>query len=703
MNKIRFYKKIFVKQQGYSDCGIACLRTIMCFYKGKNYSFEELRQMSGTTLRGTTLAGICEGAKKIGLTAEGFEGDIQSLKKLEQPTMLHVLVEKQRLHYVVCFGWDDRKSKFLISDPGIGVFYITENELLEIWVEKILLTFEKSSNFEYQKDTTKNKIHWINFLLKYEVNTLIISAFIGVMIAVLGLITSVFIQKLIDDLLPNGKYDKIFDTLILLVILLGLRIALSFIRGKSLADHSESFNNKLISFFYEKLLKMPLSFFEHRKTGEIIARINDVKKVQAGITQLMGTYTIDIIITIVSLCYLFFLSSSITFLIMGVLSLYFVISYFNYKSFIEYSIKVMQSYAISESQFLSSIQGIKDILSHLKQKLFIDKGITAFEQYQKQVYSLKFFQLKIKVLMDILGLSILIAVISYGVIEVKQEYISVGEFMAILSISLQINPSIARLSMINIVITTPKVAFDRIYELIETPKEAKKPRKDFIGSISKIRLENLGFAFPGNQKVFSEINLTCNSGTITVIMGKSGIGKTTILNILQKFITPTIGTVIVNENEKLDNLNTKDWMSQIGVMNQDILLFNGTILENIALDFDLSSSEKTSIIEFCQRNDFYQFFMGLPMNYLTVVEENGSNLSGGQKQIVSLARTLYKKPKLILLDEPTSSLDYESEQFVIQLLKKYKSNSITIIVTHNKELLEIADKVLDMNQLLYTK
>ncbi len=177
-------------------------------------------------------------------------------------------------------------------------------------------------------------------------------------------------------------------------------------------------------------------------------------------------------------------------------------------------------------------------------------------------------------------------------------------------------------------------------------------------------------------------------------MGEVGSGKSILLQILQKFQSYEAGEILINGNISLTDIASNVWRSKIGVVPQEIKVFNGTLLDNILLGNLLEEGEKAII--FCETLGFNQFFETLPQGYLTIVGEEGINLSGGQKQLLALARALYHQPNLLFLDEATSAMDSKTEQFVIDLLEKIKPNLMILMITHKKDFAKIADNVYEL-------
>ncbi len=196
-----------ILQHDQSDCGVACLLSIIKFYKG-DCSLEKLRELSGTTQQGTTLLGLYQVANQLGFNAEGFQANVMTLVENEQPSIIHVTLENQLLHYLVCYHYDNKKG-FLVGDPAKGIYYLTPSELSEIWVSKKCLTLDPTDKFEKSITSKDKKRKWFIDLIKQDDKLLWISVLLGVFIACLGMAMSIFSQKLIDDILPSHKIIKL--------------------------------------------------------------------------------------------------------------------------------------------------------------------------------------------------------------------------------------------------------------------------------------------------------------------------------------------------------------------------------------------------------------------------------------------------------------------------------------------------------------
>ena len=300
------YKKIFTPQHGDYSCGLACLTMIVRQYGG-NIRQEELRNISGTTIQGTTLLGLYQAAKKLNLTPNAYEADIDSLKTLTTPTILHVVKNKHQEHYIVCFGFEN--DTFVIGDPGQqGIMNMTESELNAIWKSKALLMLEPTTEFIRKDSEKKEKYNWVKNLIKEDYPILTVSFVLGVIIAALGLSTAIFSQKLIDDLLPSKNLEKIILGIALFFFLLVSRSGLDYLRSVFMIRQTKNMNNRLVDSFFSKILYLPKSFFDSVKTGEIIARLGDSGRIQQTVSYIVGGVLIEILVLLFAIVYLFFYS-----------------------------------------------------------------------------------------------------------------------------------------------------------------------------------------------------------------------------------------------------------------------------------------------------------------------------------------------------------------------------------------------------------
>ena len=684
---LKHIEKTHTLQLNQSDCGVACLLSIIKLYGGKQ-SIETLRELSGTTKQGTTLLGLYQVANQLGFTAEGCEADTNALIEHKQPVILHIVVEKQLQHYVVCYKYDSNKG-FLIGDPAKGMYYLSANELDEIWVSKSCLTLEPNDDFVKAETAKHSQKKWFIDLLKEDYKLLWISVLLGVFVAGLGIAMSLFSQKLIDDILPSHSINKLVSGIALLTILLLARVGISILREFFLLQQSKDFNNRINANFFSSLLQLPKPFFDTRKIGELVARLNDTQRVQRVIKMLASSLVIDVLVSIISMVFLFMYSWKIGLIALLSVPLYFYIIYRSNKKIINAQKEAMQSYAFNESNYINSIQGIATIKNDNKQAVFNKANEVIFANFQEKLFHLGKINITLSWQSGIASVFFLIGTLIYTSIQVFNSEIKLGELMAILGIVSSLMPSIANLALISIPINEAKIAFNRMYEFasIAKEKEAGQP----ITEINSIAIQNLSFRFAGRSELFSDINLTIQKGKFTAIVGESGSGKSTLGQILQRFYAFEKGDIIVNDAMKLHEIELKSYRNLIGVVPQEVTIFNGNVIDNILLG-QVETPE--NIISFLTTFGFDTYFNQLPQGVATILGEEGINLSGGQKQIIALARVLYKKPQFLILDEATSAMDRNTENFSMTLLEKIKPNCAIFFISHRLHTLKkIADSI----------
>ncbi len=681
------YIKSFVAQQNSSDCGAACLLTLVRYYGG-DYSFYRIREICGTTNIGATLLGLKYGATCIGFTAQGAEANgISDLIEHSKPCILAVIVDMTQLHYVVCYGLVN--GKFIISDPARGVLEMTESELDAIWTKKCLL-LEPNELFERKKTISNRKEKWLLSLIKEDFGILGASIAIGLVMSVLGMVMAVFSQKLVDDVLPSHNTSKFIAGIVFVFIILLANVVISALRDKLLISQSRNFNNRIIRFFFGKLLNLPKAFFDTHKTGDIVARLNDTRRIQSVIGTIAGETIINMLVLLVSIAFLFIFSWKVALVAVLCMPVYYWIISRNNKLVISQQRDVMGSYAMTESGFINTIGGISDIKSFSQQPSFLKLNGALYETFQNRIFSLGQTKISIGIWAGIVGSVIQIGIIVLCCILVFDDAMTTGELIAIISISGSLFPAVANLALVMIPINEARVAFDRMYEIVDA-KEEVSANNDDNNELTTDCLEtkNLSFRLVGRRRIFEKISLKFKKGTITCIVGESGCGKSTFCQVLERFYVPEEGEILLDEIPA-PSIPIDKWRNLISVVPQEIYLYNGTVLENIC--FGKIPKDINDVVYFCQKYGFDKFIAELPAGLATLVGEEGINLSGGQKQFIAFARALYKGGSILILDEMTAAMDRRTEKHICTLLDFLRKDHIIIFITHR---LETASKLGD--------
>lgn len=683
-------QKSFFLQKDQADCGVTCLQSLVRYFGG-DISLEILREKSGTSKTGTTLLGLYQCANEIGFDAIGCEADINALIEHQAPVILHVIIENKYEHYVVCYSFDG--NLFTIGDPAKGLEYWNKEQLSEVWKSKTCLTLKPTENFRQAKVNQKEKRDWLVDLIKKDSEAIYTIIFLGVLFTLLGMSMSIFSQKLIDDILPQRKLKVLILSIAFLGFLLLGRILIQALRELYIIKQSQEFNQRINKSFFSSLLHLPKLFFDSRKIGDFVARLNDTQRIQNVIKHLITATAVDALTVIIAIGFLFIYSWKLA-VICIVISpiIFFLIFRFN-KRIIESQKNVMQAYSINEANYIDSIRGINVVKGLSKQNLFLKKNETIFGFFQTKIFELGKLNLKIGLVSGLALVFFLLIILSLSSYHVLTNEIKVGELMAIIGISSSLLSSITSLALVSIPIQEAKIAFDRMFEYSSLEKE--QTNGEIISDLKSISLNKLDFRFKGRSKLLSDISFKIEKGKITCLLGESGRGKTTLTEILQKNYQPENGNIIINERLDLKNIAIENWRNVIAVVPQNIQLFNGNILENITLDEKVDEEKFQSVLSY----GFESFINSLPQNIFTIVGEEGVNLSGGQKQLLGWMRALYHNPQFLILDEPTSSLDKTNRKFIYDLILKLKETMAIFIISHNLEdLYEISDQILILDQ-----
>lgn len=700
--------KAWVRQHDQSDCGVACLLAVIRFFGGDG-DLETLRRSSGTSKTGTTLLGLYQAAPKAGLLAEAYQADIENLKEQTDPCILHIVKQEVLQHYVVNYGFKD--GYFIISDPSEGVTLVAPEELDKLWKSKALLLVKNGPEFINRSQKRVHMFRWLWEVAEKDMLILTVAIMLGLVVAILGLSTAIFTQRLIDVFLPEKELVTVFVGLGLLLFLLTVRSVLSRIRMLFLLRQSRDFNNRLIHRFYGALMRLPFDFFSGRKTGDLIARMNDTQRLQSTITFLLGQVIIDVLLFVVSFVFVFYHTPRIALILLTAIPVYTLIMMRFHRPILTAHQQVMQSHAINESNYVDTIQGIEAIKGSGKESVFTDLTLQIYQLFQETQFQLGKVGIRFSFLNEIVTILYITVMFGLGAWLVYSDLLLLGAFMAVVQMGSQMLPAISRLSMTNIQIQEARVAFDRMHaftsmeqeELSATPvqiKQNKPMQTDGYAGMNKndatseqnrflkLELHNISFRFPGRAPLLREITMEARVGQMVGVLGESGSGKTTLLHLINRLYNLESGLIRVVLDDKKSTIKHADtiplsaWRSQVAIVPQHVKIFNTGLIQNILLDYAPEQSAVENLILYCQKVGFHDFIVKFPHGYATLLGEEGINLSGGQRQLVGIIRALYRKPSVLLLDESTSAMDRDTEERIMKIVKQHQKEMAVLWVTH---------------------
>lgn len=559
----------------------------------------------------------------------------------------------------------------------------SENELRSIWVSKRCLVLKPNDTFQTNKQQNRHKLRWFYWLVKEDVNTLISSAIIGLILAGLGMATAVFSQKLIDSIIPSGSTSNLVTATMLLFFILVSRGVLQFVRGRMVIGQGMSFNNRIVNYFYSTLLLLPKRFFDNREIGDMTARLNDTARIQNTITQLVGTFLIDLLMLFVTFIAIFYYSWQIGVVAALFAPLYFIVVWVHNEKIVSNQREVMKSYAQTESFYIDTIKGIGVVKSACGEKHFSSIGSAIYGAYQHKVFSLGAISLSLTFLYGTIGVIFTTSVLTLGGILVINSTLTIGVLMALFALVSALIPSVQSLALLPIPLSAARIAFDRMFEFTGISSEARS--KECIEFFESLSLENVTFRFQGRSALLKGISLNLKRGEVIALTGESGCGKSTIAQIIEKFYPIESGNILVNDSIPLQDIDVSSWRGMVGYVPQNPHIFNGTILENILLN---SALQPVVLFEQIKEWGLLDFFNQFPMGLNTLIGERGINISGGQVQVIALLRALVTHPQLLILDEATSAMDRNTESLIVGLLNQLKSQIAIIIISHKMQIIK---------------
>jgi len=688
---------IRVKQRDITDCGAACLMSIASYYK-VDLPLARIRQYAGTDKNGTNVLGLLEAAEKIGFTARGVRADWDSLFKIPLPAIAHIVVKGVLTHYVVIVKTTKKLIKIMDPCDG-GMHKIAHDEFKEQWTG-VLVLIAPGERFRI-RDKKEKLLTRLMHLVKPSKNILIQALLGALAYSILGLSLSVYIGRLVDNVIPGGNSSLLNLLGVGMLIIIFYRFSLIIFQSVFVLKTGQRIDASLILGYYQQLMKLPKTFFDNMRTGEIISRIGDAVKIRVFVNDVSISLVLNLFILGVSFVLMFAFYWKLGLIILSVVPFYYLIYFISNKLNRKTQRVVMERSAELEAQLVESLSSAATIKRFSLEEIANLKTESRFVSLLEGIYKSGINSIFSSTSSGLITQLITVIVMWIGAGYVLKTHITAGELMSFYAIIGYFTGPVSGIINYNRTLQDARIAADRLFEIFDLDPEEDSGKIDIVPQmVGDIRFENVSFRYGTRVTVFESLNLTIRKGSFTAIVGESGSGKSTIISLLHRLYSLNGGSIRIGSND-ISNFSNRSLRKIMACVPQEIELFTGTIAENIA-PADLNP-DMNRILEVCSNLGVSRFIESIPGGFNAMLGEHGAKLSGGQRQLIAIARAMYLNPEVLILDEATSSLDPITESHIQFTLSEFiRSGRTLIVIAHRLSTIRRADiiYVLDKGQVV---
>lgn len=680
-------------QDGVKDCGICSLLTIVRYYNG-NYSKEYLRTITNTTKDGVTAFALLEAAKNIGFDAVGVTGDALDIAKKNLPCIAHVVIQNKYKHFLVIYKIDKKNKVIMLADPSQGLVKMNVSDF-EKMSTKVFLFLKPNKKIPYVKNESKVKNIIYNFLSENKMSLFII-LILSFLYNIISIMTSFNFQLIMNYALKYGSKYNLYIIFISMLILYILKELLIYIRNLVVNFISLKLDYSLITSVYSHILSLPYSYYRNRPVGEVIMRINDLSELKDSVSQLIVTFLLDIFLIIITLIFLYMINFKLTLIVIFVLILYFLVT-FIYNKFLFKMIRLNKKDSSAVNTFMvESIEGVMSIRGSNAFLQFKDKFSSLYNNFIISSYNF-FKKYNTLTFLNNFLISILIVVVitvgSIFVIDGDMDSSSIITYYSVLCFFLEPVKNVANF---DVVVKKSRISIERIEELLMVEEEKiLLDNQKITGKLKNILFKDVTFSYDFKNNVVNKLNLKIDEGEKVVIYGKSGSGKSTVAKILTRYLDVERGKVFINGYD-INDYNLWSIREGITYVSQNEFLLTDTIYNNINMK---GTRDAEYIFDVCKMIGVDKIVKFKNGGYNMILEENGSNISGGERERILLARAFVRDSDIYILDESFSEIDSLSEREILgKIFSKYKDKMI-IVISHRMDNNDLYDRRICMEEL----
>ncbi len=671
-----------------TECGVACL-AMVASYHGFRTDLATLRKKFSISMKGTTLAHIMQMGSALQFTTRPLRLDMNDLVNLKTPCILHWDTN----HFVVLKSATSRQ--ITVHDPAFGMRKLSYAEASKHFTG-VALELMPSAEFKPQTQTQRVRLREMFGVVTGLKRSLLQILVLTLALEIFALVSPFFMQWVVDSVLISSDKDLLTTLGVGFVLLVLVQHAVGALRSWAVMYMGTTLNLQWMGNVFTHLLRLPVPFFEKRHLGDVVSRFGSVTTIQRIMTTSFIEAIVDGLMTIATLVMMLIYSPILSVFAVLAVVIYGLMRWAWYRPFRNATEEQIIHTAKQQSHFLETVRGVRAIKLFNRQKERCSSWLNLLVDQINADLRIQKLTLTFHVLNGTLFGVERIAVIWFAALLVLENKFSVGMLFAFIAYKDQFASRVSSLIDKWVDVKMLQLQGERLADIVLTAPEemgAANVHRDSPLPEASIEIRNLKFRYADQEPyVLNDCHLKIQSGESVAIAGSSGCGKTTLLKIMLGILEPTEGEVLVG-GIALNRLGLGAFRDMVGTVMQDDHLFAGSIADNISF-FDATPDQ--NFIEFCAKMaSVHEEIMAMPMAYNTLIGDMGSAISGGQQQRILLARALYKKPKILFLDEATSHLDVRREQAVNIAIQQLKLTRI--IIAHRPETIAMAQRVIVLN------
>lgn len=666
----------YERQHGIKDCGVTCLYNIIKYYNG-NISMSKLRRLTKTNENGTNVYNIVNASNSLGLKAEAYKCEFNDLSNVKLPIIAHIKLDNKFDHFVILEKINN--EKIIVQDPIRGKVVYDDISFKKEWTGSII-TFDKMNNLVKEKQNGAF-INLKSYIFLYK-KILLFFLVLTILASLFSLLNSFYLSSLYNQ--KNNYHIVLFLFLLFSVF----KIIIDYIRNSIVFDFDNNFDSKLTNNIYKKILSLPLKYHHSRPVGDIMSRVNDLSSIKEFINFVSFSLITDFLFVIIIFIIIFFINK-LLFLLLIIFALTYMFVYLLFRDKI-YSMSLILKEKNSEvnSYLIESILGIDTIKNFniekerkLRFKSKYNNLLKLNVKYNKFILSIELFQNFIMTISNVFILFVGIKLVNKGLL-LFSNLIIINSLLIYFFISLK------NIIYFDRILIDSKNSYNRLEDLLD--EEEDNNNKSNFNFNNNIEFKNVAYSYD-SYNIFENLSFNIDKGDFVFVKGDSGVGKSTLFKILTKQINDYKGKVII-DNTNIKNLSLNDIRNNICFVSQNEIIFTDTILNNITLFKEVAKKELEKVIRITGIDKFLKE-KNISLNFL--LEENGHNISGGERQRILLARALLQNKKILILDETTNGIDILSEENIVRKVKEEYDVTL-ILISHRYDNLKLFNKVFEI-------